>query len=515
VSGSSNAAGVPLNAGYQQGQTVNTLRRETDTVALERPSADRRKVIFAWEFRPTTGSASITPGTRQMLAVISIQEPDSETSGVEFVEVSVQVRSYWRRFHTLSQTVAASSGWRVLLTRTPTEAPWERQPDIRALLTHAIDRGLAPKYEDIQWHQVGEQTAVVIVTGKNFFSGTSVVIGGKTLDRPENGLVIKSEKSLQITVPLSALTHEAVLNGRYGPSIELRMDPRGLNPFQIAYGEFLPLSTGQIYVRLSLISATNKPLDINDVKRLPSPLLEINGQFATATLQMFMWPQNNPQVCLCAHVDESFVKVGSGTSVRLTFPFLGKDWSLLFRTYDIRSALCATRMVDGPITRFRFSGGSFSWGPPWSVFLDRVYTPDINGPLKEIGVDLLELEVPTETADKYDQASLIGYYGSAAVRLPRDPSKAPALQGNAKVIVLEAKSQTTVEIEGTELGSIKQVLLGNTTLPFTSASDGSKITVGLFGDALNLTAGKYEFNLVTETNESLKLPLFITPGKGS
>ena len=520
---------MPFNAGYQQRKSINAIRRETDTVALERPSGDKNKVIFAWEFRPISGCPSVTPGSRQMLAVISIEAPDKkpykapgktpDIPGKECVELSVQARSYWRRFHSGTQTLSNWSGWRVLLTKAPTETKWERQPkNIKAFISHAIEEGLrAAVDDDIQWYRVGDRTAVVIVTGANFFTGTSVIIGDKTLDRPENGLVIKSEKSLQITIPVSALTHEAVLNARYGPSLPLAMNPLkkyGLPPFRIGNAEVVPLSEGQGYqVKLWLESATTRPISIDDVKRLPSPLLEINGRFATASLDIFPW---RDKVQLSACVDAEFVKSTSGTALRLTFPFLGKDWSLQFQTYDIRGALWATRCVDGATTRLRFSGGFFdSVAPvPWSVLLDKEYKiePDNKGPLRVLGPDLLELETSTTIADKYDSAFLIGPPGSGPVAILRDRSKEPALQPGAKTLVVEANSQTTVEIAGDHLTAVKQVRLAEKDLPFVVDSEGTKITAGLFGDVLS-APGKYEIALVTGTKDPLKVSLFVTAAK--
>jgi len=516
LSGSAKASGVPINAQYQQNQSINAIRRESDTVALERPSDDDTKVRFAWEFRPTSGCPSVAPGSRLMLAVISIEEPDKrpdikDLSARDYVKVSVQVRSYWRRFHMVTQTLSNWSGWRVLLTRAPTETKWEDRQPIKALISHAIEEGLAAEVDDnIQWYLAGDQTAVVIVPGANFFTGTSVIIGDKILDRPENGLVIKSERSLQITIPVSALTHEAVLNARYGPSVPLMMDPvkkYGLRPFSIGNAELVQLSAGEGYrVKLVLVSAT-----IEDVKRLPSPLLEINGRFATATLDISPGPDNS--VRLSARVGAEFVKNTSGTLFRLTFPFLGKDWSLQFHTYDPRDALWAIRCVDGTTSRLQFSGGFFdSEIPvPWSVLLDKEYKidPENKGPLKVVAPDLLELEVPTEIADKYDQAFLIGPFGSGPVSILRDQSKATALQPGAKTLVVGANSQTTVEIGGSYLSTIKQVRLGEKDLPFAVDSEGTKITAGLFGDALR-APGKYEITLVTGTKDPLKVPLFVT-----
>jgi hypothetical protein len=212
--------------------------------------------------------------------------------------------------------------------------------------------------------------------------------------------------------------------------------PAQLAPFVITDADFTQLSTGQIYVNFTLESTSRHPpdasnlegarrrLDIDLVKKLPSPLLELNGRFATATLQIFLWPRNDPKVHLCAHVEKDFVLIGSGTSVRLTFPFLGMDWSLLFRTNDIRGAASATRLVDGEWTTIWFTGGRYDWGT-WSVLLDRIYEKSGEG-FNLISSDLLELKVPTKIADKYDQAFLIGYYGTKSVAIPRDQPRQPA-----------------------------------------------------------------------------------------
>ena len=409
------ASGIPIEGGYQQSQKTSALRRQPDTVSLMMPSPSENELLFGWQFRPAPGSPSVAPGTRQMLAVISIKEADREIEHrPEWVDIEVKVRSYWRRFNASTQTLSAATGWRTLLSNTPTEACWKSQPPVRALISHAIEEGLAAKVKnDIQWYRVGDNKAVVIVTGDNFFTGTSVVIGDKALDRPE-GLIIKSEKALQITIPVSALTHEAVLNSRYGPSFPLVRQPQEKCPLMVDNAEIVPLSANSFQVKVWVSGK-----DLEYVKDLPSPVLEINGRFATATIAISVdgsasWLKD--KIILSAAVDAEFVS-STTTAGRLTFPFLGKDWSLPFGTYDIRTSLWAVCSEDGGAAKIRFSGGFFdsSYPTPWSVLLDRVYV--IGDHLTSPSADLLELVVPIETARKYDRAFLLGPYGSAAVAL--------------------------------------------------------------------------------------------------
>ena len=210
--------------------------------------------------------------------------------------------------------------------------------------------------DDIQWYRVGDNKAVVIVSGDNFFTGTSVVIGDNILDRPD-GLIIKSEKALQITIPVSALTHEAVLNSRYGPSFPLVRQPQKKCPLTVDNAEIVPLSANSFQVKV-WVSGEN----LEYVKNLPSPVLEINGRFATATIAISVDSSNSwlkDKVILSAAVDAEFVS-STTTAGRLTFPFLGKDWSLPFGTYDIRTSLWAVCSEDGGTTKIRFSGAASS-----------------------------------------------------------------------------------------------------------------------------------------------------------
>ena len=102
------------------------MRREPDTISLMMPSPSEKELLFGWQFGPLRAARRWRPGTRQMLAVISIKEPDCEIEHrPEWVDIEVEVRSYWRRFNASTQTVSAATGWRTLLSNAPTEAGLE------------------------------------------------------------------------------------------------------------------------------------------------------------------------------------------------------------------------------------------------------------------------------------------------------------------------------------------------------------------------------------------------------
>lgn len=58
----------------------------------------------------------------------------------------------------------------------------------------------------------------MMLRGDNLFPGTTVVLGDRKYRLPEDGLLIKSEKTLELNAPREAFLNDAVLNGRYGPS---------------------------------------------------------------------------------------------------------------------------------------------------------------------------------------------------------------------------------------------------------------------------------------------------------
>ena len=45
---------------------------------------------------------------------------------------------------------------------------------------------------------MGREDAALVVTGRNFFPGTSVVVGGRVRNKPEDGLLLQSQHGFQV-----------------------------------------------------------------------------------------------------------------------------------------------------------------------------------------------------------------------------------------------------------------------------------------------------------------------------
>jgi hypothetical protein len=156
------------------------LHRDSDTVAFERNPAwragafglrkrkrfkDKALTIFGWEFRPVLGRRSVSPGARQMLAVVALPSADSFNSAPT---LGVRTRTYWRRYDRKRQTSGVPLGlWPLPPSGAAAiESGWY---DIQVMRTGDIERSLVPKISKLSWTDAGGGVAIVLVEGENSF----------------------------------------------------------------------------------------------------------------------------------------------------------------------------------------------------------------------------------------------------------------------------------------------------------------------------------------------------------
>lgn len=245
------------------------LHRDSDTIAFERertkesgafglrePKEKPPSKIFGWEFHPVLGRRTVTAGTKLMLAVVALpcahpntkEKADAGSNAQEPI-LKVKTRTYWLSYDRKCQTTNVQWAWWPYRRSEERIPKWlEREPPE---LSSSSD--LAPKIEGISWVDTGADaepvgatspredpnqpdklpdgggpdraesanSAVVLVEGQNFFPGTEVIIGGSAYNE-KNGLTLKSHRALQVMTTVEAIGKgNAVLNGRYGPSMML------------------------------------------------------------------------------------------------------------------------------------------------------------------------------------------------------------------------------------------------------------------------------------------------------
>jgi hypothetical protein len=98
-----------VSGGYRKRNQTFYVYRDTDTLAYERMT-DGGELVFGWMFRPVLGRRSVSPGLRQLLAVISLPRIDCDHEQIAKsragcrMDLIPTVRTYWKKFDRGTQT---------------------------------------------------------------------------------------------------------------------------------------------------------------------------------------------------------------------------------------------------------------------------------------------------------------------------------------------------------------------------------------------------------------------------
>lgn len=301
---------------------------DTDTLAYERMVPKQpNKVIFGWMFRPVLGRRSISPGLRQLFALVALPAVDDKSDKNNHL-VGVKVRTYWEKYDHKTMTSYLANN-----TNRATEASFwlsfglaEPQifgkkyvntadyPDVYVKPTHVYESHLRARVRTASWRPAGAKTALVTIDGENFFTGTSVAIGDKVLATPTDGLIIKSNETLDVLTTIDTLaTGPGEIVSRYGAAVPIRApDIAGSNGFEIVGSKLYPSRSG--YRTLTLDLSGDIPTD---------PIIAVNDKAVPL-------PYTQHENSLSANVPESYLNDGTGMA-KVTSPFLppGK-WTKTF-----------------------------------------------------------------------------------------------------------------------------------------------------------------------------------------
>ena len=501
-----------ITVGYterRRGQ-IFYLFRDTDTLSFERmpDGSHPQSVVFGWEFRPVLGRRSVSPGARQMFAVISLPADDGAAASATFVNVSV--RTYWRHYdrHTLT-TKERGSFWR----HSQLPAPKERNfGSVPIPTTASIQNDLSPVISDVSWVPTDDKTGVVIVNGRNFFTGTTVTLGSTVHTGPTDGLLIKSEQSLQVLTTASALTTgEGVLTGRYGASIPLVVPPATLP----APGIFLdtltlyPLGAKFYEVRVHMGPDS---LNVDDLaKKLSPPVVTVND----IPVGPFQLAPNPKGVDLVFDLPSSTLQTKDAL-VRVVFPFAGSAWRGQIALYEPFGPQLA-RLGGDPKTTLLITKKGDAFNEKWQVELDHVYkVNDGTGSLTMPAPNMLSFVV--DAAILKDYKALVVISPTGVTNLLEIPSTTP-LAAKPK---LDAQTPPTiaqddsrgVAFTGSDLKAITSVVFEDKNLPFSVEFDEKtkKMKIEVFlSRAVTAKPGTVEVLLKTSDGTILAAPVVVTP----
>jgi hypothetical protein len=233
-----------VSGGYRKRNQTFYVYRDTDTLAYERMT-DGGELVFGWMFRPVLGRRSVSPGLRQLFAVVSIPQidcdhrefdKDQSETGCK-IDLSPSVRTYWKKYDRATQTSfekhdanRARKFWYDLTAGLARPQIFDTHSyvntadyDTFAVHSSAIyENELRPVVQTVTWHSTGEKSVVVSVTGRNFFTNTQVRLGDAIYSEDNKNLVIKSDESFDLVTTADQLaTGPGSILGRYGLSVPI------------------------------------------------------------------------------------------------------------------------------------------------------------------------------------------------------------------------------------------------------------------------------------------------------
>jgi hypothetical protein len=413
--------------GQKRSQTFY-LYRDIDTVSFQEPDKNFPKELhFGWQFRPVLGRRTVEAGLRHMMVVLSLPASDEETGAPS---LRIQVKTHWVRYESKTQTTTVHENFfQNLFSHFPErEDGWyDQQTPLLVPRTEEYQKELAPVVDRVQWVLTDNANGVAIITGHNFFLGTTVRVGNKTYTGNNDGLTLKSDKEMELAVPLSAAVGGGIVSGRYGNALPLEnhdwaqysagfewegvdVYPEGPDAAQVVARILVypPSIKGQPTISCEPGPEGSYPVDQNgnpiplDEKKVPlnlaslpkvdmakfeehinHPGLFLNGSpIAAAT--WFIWnpigsfktckngfPPGSNLLNVDAIVPAKDVLKGSPV-ITVAFPFEGADWSQSGIYFD--SALNLTRAGSADIAKLILASnnpGDLLCDGHWSVQLDK------------------------------------------------------------------------------------------------------------------------------------------------
>jgi len=319
LSNKSNAFGASavmkmVTVGYterRRGQ-IFYIYRDHDTLALEKMHLASDKLLhFGWQFRPVLGQKSVTPGMRQMFAVLSLPGLDDST---EPMELEVKVVTHWVKYYPGEHTTAERNQvlWtshlgQALSLLTANSIPNEVHAKVSdykvpAYSTNLYQEALSPRVNKVRWTYAGDKTLNLAIEGRNFYPGTTAVLGDKTVGDVAGGFILKSPQAIDLNVDLTiAATGEGVLIGRYGNAVPLAECRLSEGRIKLADVSYSPAVEG--IRETKILIEVEQPLDTAPTLKslLPTgidgeslePILVFRGKLIPRPYQ-YRWLENGP-----------------------------------------------------------------------------------------------------------------------------------------------------------------------------------------------------------------------------
>lgn len=332
------------------------LYRDTDTVSYERMNSENpNQIVFGWMFRPVLGRRSISPGLRQLFAIVALPTDEGLPAANAFL--NARVKTYWKAYDAKSMTSFEEKDARrttrfkyglslnldkpkIFSDRYVNQANY---PNIQVKPTSKYQEDLAPRVRSVHWNTAGDKSVVISVEGENFFSGTQVVVGDKTYSTATDGLILKSNLAFDITTGINALiSRQGTVIGRYGPAVPLAptdlssVPPGGI---KITGSVLHPSFAGNRSFEIGL-SCIDQCDQYKDWGKL-TPVVLVNGNIVPFSYNFINRPGGD--AILQCNVPDSFFSKDGGF-IKVSYPFLSDRWTATSVIYDSAAEFQITRL---------------------------------------------------------------------------------------------------------------------------------------------------------------------------
>jgi hypothetical protein len=260
----------------QKRSQVFYLYRDIDTVSFQDAPVGGA-VRFGWQFRPVLGRRSISPGIRHLIVVLGMPNADVDTTATP--KLKFTVITHWQRYNSDYQTTSAKPYW--FRSKLPTSETRDLGA-VSVFTTKDTQDALNPFISLVRWIPTDPTNGVAVVTGSNFFPGTTVRLGGKTLSGNGDGLTLKSDKEIEVAAPLSLAIGGGILSGRYGKGIALNSDTDSLTASGFSIDKVHILSQGddldEVLVELTIHPGPGGAIDWKGLnEKLNHPIVLVDG----------------------------------------------------------------------------------------------------------------------------------------------------------------------------------------------------------------------------------------------
>lgn len=502
-----------FSVGYsaQKRSQVFYLYRDMDTLSFEDP-APGGEAHFGWQFRPVLGRRAVASGKRHLLVVLALPAPDQLAPAARGPELVVRVNTSWKRYDGKLQTTFGGHPWSHTLPGAQALVPPFHVP---VPTTAASQADLEPQINHIKWVPTDATNGVAIVTGSNFFPGTTVRFGNKTYSGAADGLVIKSDQELEVAVSSATAALGGLLSGRYGAAKPLVADAGPLRGFYVA--DLYAQPTGNFLYNVD-VTLKARPDANGNVRSFASvldalgpPYVSLNG--APVTL---------PNFSLGPDVDELHVQFSApaaafsaGAAVGATFPFGGITWARSMTYYD--TTLKVARLSGEVVSRLVITATNpaASLCDGWKLILDP-QTSFSNGSglsCMDKGTNTLALDIKSDDLKKYNRFVLTkDGRAPLGAEIPKSdaPSPAPELDNGQKVAVQQNDLGAIVTFTGKHLDKVTKALLDKAELQVVQKAAG-KIVLSLPKEVTDKPRTTVVLQLLSDGNDPVLATFTVTP----